>query len=332
MNLSSKKEKIILAITQDMKIYECFVDNLKFLNFEVFLICNVSKHFKYKNIYDRLQNLFRKTILKDRNFKKKLFKKYELEQDLKLIDEIPDICDYSLTIRADLFDDSVLKSIIKKSLKNYSYQWDGLSRFPEIYKSISLFDKFYIFDEKDLSVNENNRLLTNFYFDCYSSLFENTVPKYDAYFIGSYDDRFEQLISIFEFLVSKNLKLNIIICGKVKVDLSKYSYIKIIHEPLSYYENLKMVANSKMLIDVHHENLHKGLSFRSFEALGYDKKLITSNTIIREYDFYNEKNIYVIDNINANFEEFLYQDYKQISIEIKNKYSFTNWIAYLLEK
>ena len=93
-----------------------------------------------------------------------------------------------------------------------------------------------------------------------------------------------------------------------------------------------MVANSKMLIDVHHENLHKGLSFRSFEALGYDKKLITSNTIIREYDFYNEKNIYVIDNINANFEEFLYQDYKQISIEIKNKYSFTNWIAYLLEK
>ena len=26
-----QKKKIILTITQDMKIYECFVDNLKFL-------------------------------------------------------------------------------------------------------------------------------------------------------------------------------------------------------------------------------------------------------------------------------------------------------------
>ena len=75
MNLSSKKEKIILAITQDMKIYECFVDNLKFLNFDVFLISNIHKDLKYKNIFHRLHNSFRKIVLRDLNFKKKLFKK-----------------------------------------------------------------------------------------------------------------------------------------------------------------------------------------------------------------------------------------------------------------
>ena len=30
------KEKIILAITPDVKLYECFLENLKYLGFEVF--------------------------------------------------------------------------------------------------------------------------------------------------------------------------------------------------------------------------------------------------------------------------------------------------------
>ncbi|WP_395077962.1 hypothetical protein [Flavobacterium sp.] len=331
MNSSTVKEKIILAITQDMKIYECFVDNLKFLNFEVFLICNIGKDLKYKNFYDRLHNLFRKTILKDKSFKKKLFKKYELKNNLNYLKLIPN-CDYSLTIRADLFNDKVLKAIVEKSSKNYSYQWDGLSRFPDIYKSLNLFNKFYVFDKKDLNYENKTYPINNFYFDCYTLLFANKKPEFDVYYIGSYDARINKLIQICEHLKSKNLKLNIIICGKPKIDLSSYSYIKIVHDPLNYYENLKMVANCKILIDLHHENLHKGLSFRTFEALGYEKKLITSNRIVSEYDFYNKNNIHIIEDDKMNLDDFLNTNYQEVNQEIKAKYSFTNWIKYVLEK
>ena len=332
MNLLSSKEKIILTMTQDMKIFLCFVDNLKFLNFDVFLICNSDKNLKYKNLKDRLHNLLRKTFFNDRNFKERLFKQYIVNQDLTKLRNFPESCDYSLIIRADLFDDLVINSVIKKSKKKYSYQWDGLSRFPDIYKSISLFDRFYVFDKNDIDVSENSRLITNFYFDCYNSLFIDATPEYDVYFVGSFDSRFEQIKNICEFLITKDLRLKIIICGGNKVDLSMYSYITVIHEPLSYLENLKMIANSKMLIDFHHENLHNGLSFRSFEALGYNKKLITSNSIIKEYDFYNEKNIYVIDKDYSNFNEFLNKDYVEIDQRVKYKYSFTNWINCVLEK
>ena len=41
-------KKIILAITPDMGFYECFNDNLKYLDFELFLI-TVNPEFKYKN-------------------------------------------------------------------------------------------------------------------------------------------------------------------------------------------------------------------------------------------------------------------------------------------
>ena len=135
---------------------------------------------------------------------------------------------------------------------------------------------------------------------------------------------------ICEFLKSKNLKLNIIICGKVKKDLSKYPYIKIIHNPLSYYENLKMVANSKILIDLHHENLHNGLSFRIFESLGYNKKIITTNKAVKNYDFYNTNNIHIIDD-EQELELFLNSDFITIDLRIKEKYSFTNWIKNILE-
>lgn len=332
MNPTFEKKKIILAITQDMKIYECFVENLENLNFEVFLIDNYSGGLKYKNIFHRLHNLYRKTFFNDKDFKKKLFKKYLLDSKLNTLNEIKSIYDYSLTIRADLFDEIVIKKVIEKSKKNYAYQWDGLNRFPDIYRFIKYFDKFYIFDKSDLEYEHKTHLITNFYFDCYNSLFDNIEPEYDAYYIGSYDDRFEKLIQICELLKSKGLKLNVILCGKVKKDLSPYPYIKVIHNPLSYYENLKMVANSKILIDIHHENIHKGLSFRSFEAIGYNKKLITTNTIIKKYDFYDQDNIHLIDNNIISFDEFLNKENKEIDPQIKKKYSFTHWINYILEE
>jgi hypothetical protein len=330
MENKQAKEKIILAITPDMEIYKCIVDNLNYLNYDVYLLSE-NHDFKYKNLKDRVINFYKKKILKDKTYKRVLRRKYFKEEHNKKLLTFPDT-EYSITIRADLFEDITLKKITSKSSKSYSYQWDGLSRFPEVKNTIRLFDKFYVFDKKDLTINPKTFPTTNFYFDCYQTLLKNENPEYDAYFIGSYDSRIDTLLQICEFLYSHNFKLNIILFCKPKKHLKKYSYIRFINRPLNYLENLKMVANSKMVIDIHHPNLHSGLSFRTFEALGYNKKLITSNSIIKDYDFYNDQNIYIIDNNNNNFEKFLDSNYQEVPLEIKNKYSFTNWINYTLEK
>ena len=51
------KEKIILAITPDVKLYECFLENLKYIGFEVYLICN--NHFSYRSFKDKLVNFYK---------------------------------------------------------------------------------------------------------------------------------------------------------------------------------------------------------------------------------------------------------------------------------
>lgn len=92
-----------------------------------------------------------------------------------------------------------------------------------------------------------------------------------------------------------------------------------------------MMMNSKVILDFL-DSAHNGLSLRTFEALGYGKKLITNNPSIKYYDFYNPANIFVWDGENPDgIEEFLKKPYEQPEELITKKYGFTNWINYVLE-
>ena len=89
-------------------------------------------------------------------------------------------------------------------------------------------------------------------------------------------------------------------------------------------------SRSKICLDFLNET-HTGLSFRTFEALCYDKKLITNNISIKNYDFYSHENIFVWDENNENeLNYFLNLSYKSIDKNLKEKYSFGNWIEKIL--
>jgi hypothetical protein len=327
-----ENKTIILAITPDVKLYHCFEDNLKFVGYDVEIL-TFHKKFIYSNLKDRILNFYQKKIKKNKSFKRSLVRKFNNESIINDLEKIKK-SEYSLVIRADLFDLNTITKIHSLSQKKYAYQWDGLSRFKEVEGLIQLFDKFYIFDKKDLNNKYKTFPTTNFYFDCYPDLFKNKVEKYDVYFIGSYDIRISKLILICEILDKIGLKLNIILCCSPKKNLKKYKYISFINKPLNYFENLKNVSESKILIDISHDSLHDGLSFRTFEALGYNKKLITTNEITKNYDFYNRNNILCLNHNSINkidIEKFLNQNYEQINEITKYKYSFSNWIKYILE-
>jgi hypothetical protein len=327
---SFQNKKIILAITVDVGLYSCIEENLKKIGFEVFTL-TYNSEFKYPSLKYKVLNFIHKNLLFDKGYKARLKKELQYKKIEKQIDSFPKT-DYSLTIRADLFKTSILNKITNLGAKNYAYQWDGLSRFEGIEKQMPLFDAFYVFDKNDI-LKGKTYPATNFYFDCFDPLFEENKPEYDFFYIGSYDNRIDTLLIICDYLYRKNYKLNIILRTVTKDNLQNRPYISFIKVPTSYYENLEKTANSKFLIDLKNDSVHEGLSFRIFEALGSNKKIITNNQIVKNYDFYDPQNILCLNETLdlSVIDQFLNSPYKEINPSIKKKYSFTNWIKYILE-
>lgn len=67
------------------------------------------------------------------------------------------------------------------------------------------------------------------------------------------------------------------------------------------------------------------------EALGAKRKLITTNSDVEFYDFYNPTNILIVDRNNPVINtEFLNSEYSELPDEIYEKYSINSWIEKLL--
>lgn len=93
---------------------------------------------------------------------------------------------------------------------------------------------------------------------------------------------------------------------------------------------METVANimhrSKAILDIQHP-AQTGLTMRTIETLGIGRKLITTNTDIVNYDFYNEENILVIDRTNPVIpNSFIEHNAKEVSQQIYQKYSLNGWI------
>src|SRR5690606_2744456 len=128
---------------------------------------------------------------------------------------------------------------------------------------------------------------------------------------------------IAEQLKELNFPFNIIV-RKEKFFHSEIFHI--VEDYISLKEVIKYIENSSVLLDIQKEN-QEGLSFRVFEALGYEKKLITTNKDIVNYDFYNPQNILVIDGVLPVIpKDFLDTKYVQVSEKIKDKYRREFWI------
>ena len=79
--------------------------------------------------------------------------------------------------------------------------------------------------------------------------------------------------------------------------------------------------------------MHSGLSFRIFESIFYQKKLITNNTEVTKYDLYHEDNIYIWDGREIDIDSlrsFLNKPYHILPSKILNKYSFKTWHRLIL--
>ena len=74
-----------------------------------------------------------------------------------------------------------------------------------------------------------------------------------------------------------------------------------------------------------------GLTMRTIELLGLQKKIITTNIDIVNYDFYNPVNILIIDRDSPKInKEFFTTPFTPIPQEIVSKYIISNWLKRML--
>lgn len=316
--------------------------NLKHHHFNVEFINSSPEHIKRIKLplFISAYSLIRKLFFADLDYKaqaKQLLKYQIIQKEIqtKLSDKN---FDHVLVIRPDLFNRDQLQ-LLKKSTKNYiGYQWNGLNRFPNTLSTINLFNRFFIFDNKDLFNSEykEHALLgtTNFYFDMYKP---EPIPHQGiiAYFVGlHFDERTKSIKICAEALESHGITLdfNIRLLHKnTSAENQYYSQnIKLIHKNIEFNENIQHINKSDILVDIVNP-IHNGLSFRTFEALYYEKKLITNNMTVTNYDFYHPNNILVWDGLDiSELSEFLKKPFIKIDDGIKEKYSFHNWIKNIL--
>jgi len=270
--------------------------------------------FQYRNFFHGLQGHFSRLFL-GKNFEKNSVSN-RIKNSLCELGHQDEI----FIIRPDLLSDQDL-NFIKSFTKNFiAYYWDSTRRFPRKVAIIPLFDKVYSFDRWDVE-KYNFSLLTNYIFK------EGNYPKFDYQFfnISTYDNyRFPLLENVAKYLKEKSWSYSIQVHHKRKKMSTEY--IETIRTKRSIQETSELIQKAKILLEIQNPK-QIGLSFRVFEALGYRKKLMTTNQDIVNYDFYNPQNILVLDiNKIEITEDFVSSPYVEIDEEILSKYKIENWV------
>ena len=277
----------------------------------------------YENFGERLTNFFSKVFL-GKNLKYQKRQKFVIEQLDKLGHQ-----DQILVLNADTFDHSTLEYMKKSTNRFITFLYDNLDRFP-VQDKLHFFDKIYSFDDKDIEKHEFERLTNYNYLPFLSQ--EKQNPSEDALYITSYDKkRIKQLDILSQKFEELRLKFDLYVIGKKswKNQLMKpFMRNKIVFTRKRInHENLpKFYKRTKVILDLIRENQY-GLSFRVFEAMALEKKIITDNEKIKNYDFYNPNNILVLDKDFSNItKEFFETPYQSLPEEIYKKYTLEKWV------
>jgi hypothetical protein len=223
-----------------------------------------------------------------------------------------------------------------KAKKLILYMWDSLKNKNRWFTIVNLFDKCLTFDSDD--ARKYNFLFRPLFFTSDIDCNESHHIKYDISFIGTgHSDRVE---------IIERIKQQ---CNLIKLDYFFYLYLqsplvyffyKIIklkqfkkikrqyffYKPLGYNDYIDISESSNVIFDIEHPK-QKGLTMRTFEALGKEKKLITTNSNIKKYDFYNDVNICVIDRKSPVIDrQFFEKKYEKLPDQIYYKYSINGWL------
>ena len=331
MNSTAGKRKVLFITPDYMDYTSIILDGIaEYSNAQTFLITTTGKKLKfvYRSPLHRLQNFFSKLILNQNQ--KKLFYNNVIKERLETIFKELQGFDDIFILRPDLIKEQL--HFIKKHCKRLiAYFWDSFSRIPDGKETIHYFDKFFSFEPKDVKAHDLT-FLPNFYSPDLAAT-KHIKPQFDLAYVASSDERLVILEKILDSLHPLDLKININIIDTKAIETKnkKEKNITWFTDVLPRPETIRIMNDSSVLLDIAQPK-QEGLSFRFFEAMILEKKMITTNQSVTTYDFYDRNNIFIWQDENSIPPgDFFTTAYSPVPGDIVKKYSLQNWVQQIFE-
>lgn len=251
--------------------------------------------------------------------------------------------DYIVFIKGESISRQNLKKLFSQhpEAKTIIYHWDSIANNKNALKLLPYFDKAFSFDRFDCK-EFNILFLPLFYYKEYSEIAKDCDKfKYDFLFVGTtHSDRYNFIKKITTQIIGFGGKCYTYFFFQGKIMFYKYKWThkemkrvsinEFKFQPLNKKDLLDLYKKSKIVLDIQHPK-QTGLTLRTIESLGAKRKLITTNSDIINYDFYNPNNILVVDRLDPKIpKDFVQSPYQEIDEHIYQKYSLNNWIETLL--
>lgn len=245
----------------------------------------------------------------------------------------PKCFDYILICRGEAFTPEVIEMFRKTypSVKIILYLWDMLTCLNkrEIIPSV---DIAMSFDPDDCKSMKELSFRPTFFIPDYAELPDIAEAKTDVIFMGSlYRD-----CNRYAIVDNQRAKLK-----EQGINLTPYFFMpsilvfirnSIVHHPsaklkevtftpIPVADYLNILKGAKAVLDVNYSG-QNSLSTRAFECMAARRKYITTNQAVKGYDFYNPKNIIIVDSNNPVIpEDFLNTPFDPVPEEVLYKYS-----------
>ncbi len=245
--------------------------------------------------------------------------------------------DYLFVNRGEVVPSFFLEELkkMKPSCMFIFYTWDSFTNHAHPISILKYFDRKYTFDPEDAHLHKIN-FRPLFYLDAFENLTHLEI-KYNILFLGTaHSDRYKISSLIKKWALKNNqtcfcyyyMHGRLVYLYKKIFDktFKEFKYNHLSFKSLNIEQILKLYQQSSVILDINHP-CQKGLTMRTFEAMGAKRKLITTNKEVSKYPFYNENNILIIDRNDIKLSlDFFKGNYQELEPKLYNKFSLEGWL------
>jgi hypothetical protein len=251
--------------------------------------------------------------------------------------------DYVFICQAEATPVWFLKDIrkINPNAKMTLMLWDSVANKVNTLEKLDLFDEVFSFDKQDC--DRFGLTFRPLFFDEEYELIAKEKPSliYDLFFVGTvHSDRYRILNELKRQFEANGLRVFyfLYIPSKLMYYQRKMMTSELNGSKLMEFSFVGLPSNvltaklkqSKAVVDIQHPK-QTGLTMRTIEMLGANKKVITSNLDIMHYDFYHPNNICIVDRENVVVPtEFMKSPFVPVEEKVKERYSIKYFVLDVL--
>lgn len=239
--------------------------------------------------------------------------------------------DLTILTNPDIYTAEHLAMLKRCTGRLVCHLWDSAGRMPGNLHCIEQFDRVMSFDPKDIR-ERGFTAVTNYAPPGLQPLAADRPVEGDLFGIFSFDrERYRFICQLLDANPQLKIRIMLLADHKRKVREASDPRVEVITKPV-VGEALQAISSAyRAILDVGYAS-QQGLSFRFFEALAQQQKLVTNNASVMAYPFFRAENIYCLQGADLTIPPaFFATPYQTLPEEIIGQYRLEQWVSNLLE-